>query len=284
MSDVSGVVARLYVYPIKSCSGTEVQESVLTATGLAMDRAFMLVDADGNFLTQRELPRMALIQPLLSNADLALNAPGIEPLRISLASGELSMRVKIWADLVAARDMGEAAAKWFSRFLGQPARLVHFDEKHRRLSNMHWTGGIEAPNRFSDGYPLLVIGESSLDLFNRRMLSAGYAAVGMDRFRPNIVIAGLEPHDEDRVDAFRIASGGDEILLKPVKPCSRCPIPNINPTTATSTPEVGDILQTYRTDPRVDGAITFGMNAIVLQGENATLRLGQAVHADFQFD
>ena len=284
MSDVSGVVARLYVYPIKSCSGTEVQESVLTASGLAMDRAFMLVDAHGDFVSQRDLPRMALIQPQGTAPDLTLSAPAMQTIRIALAATDRQVRARVWNDVVPAYDMGDVAAGWFSAFLGQALRLVRFDARHRRLSNMTWTDGIEAPNRFSDGYPLLVVGAASLDLLNERLVAAGHSAVGMERFRPNIVITGIESHDEDRIDVLRIATADGEIQLKLVKPCSRCPIPDIDPATAISTPVVGDTLRGYRRDPRLDGAITFGMNAIVLQGAGAALKTGLNVQADYQFD
>ena len=284
MSDVSGVVARLYVYPIKSCSGTEVQESVLTATGLAMDRAFMLVDAHGDFVSQRDLPRMALIQPQGTAPDLTLSAPAMQTIRIALAATDRQVRARVWNDVVPAYDMGDVAAGWFSAFLGQALRLVRFDARHRRLSNMTWTDGIEAPNQFSDGYPLLVVGAASLDLLNERLVAAGHSAVGMERFRPNIVITGIESHDEDRIDVLRIATADGEIQLKLVKPCSRCPIPDIDPATAISTPVVGDTLRGYRRDPRLDGAITFGMNAIVLQGAGAALKTGLNVQADYQFD
>ena len=284
MSDVTGVVARLYVYPIKSCSGTEVQESVLTASGLAMDRAFMLVDAHGDFVSQRDLPRMALIQPQGTAPDLTLSAPAMQTIRIALAATDRQVRARVWNDVVPAYDMGDVAAGWFSAFLGQELRLVRFDARHRRLSNMTWTDGIEAPNQFSDGYPLLVVGAASLDLLNERLDAAGHSAVGMERFRPNIVITGIESHDEDRIDVLRIATADGEIQLKLVKPCSRCPIPDIDPATAISTPVVGDTLRGYRRDPRLDGAITFGMNAIVLQGAGAALKTGLNVQADYQFD
>jgi len=108
--------------------------------------------------------------------------------------------------------------------------------------------------------------------------------VGMERFRPNVVLAGFGAHDEDRVDMVRVGAGGHEVRLQLVKPCSRCPIPNIDPATAQSSPTVADTLQTYRQDARMGGAITFGMNAIVLQGAGQVLRVGQRVAADVRFE
>ena len=292
--DLNAVISRLYVYPVKSCAGVQVQEALLTETGLEFDRAWMVVDDKGHFLTQRELPRMALIKPQLRYHDMVLRAPGMLALHIALDQVEEPVRVKVWKDEVQAYDMGPIAAQWFSDFLGRTARLVRFDPEHKRVCNTEWTGGLEALNQFSDGYSLLVLSEASLAQFNEKLTAAGAAAVGMERFRPNIVLGdaagdaagdqGLAPHDEDRVDLLQIATQQGSAQLKPVKPCPRCPIPNIDPATATSSPEVGDMLQTYRQDPRVNGALTFGMNAIVLAGIDHQLKVGQAVGASYRFE
>ena len=275
--DVSALIARLFVYPVKSCAGIEVQEAVLTQTGLDLDRAWMVVDANGEFVTQRERRRLALVRPQLKTHELVLRAPGMLSLHIAVDAVEQPTTVKVWDDVVPAYDMGGVAAQWFTDFLslsddGTPAtnappyRLVRFDPEHRRVSNLQWTGGVEALNQFSDGYPLLVMGEASLASLNDRLRAAGQGTVGMERFRPNVVLSGLQAHDEDRLDLMRIDAGTAQVLLKPVKPCPRCPIPNIDPVTAVSTPVVGDTLQTYRQDARVGGAVTFGMNVIVMDG------------------
>lgn len=281
--DVTGQITRLFVYPIKSCAGVELQESVLTETGLDLDRAWMVVDDKGVFVSQRELPRMALIRPQLRHYDVVLRAPGMLALHLEIDAVEQPVTVRLWCDEVKAYDMGDIAAQWFSDFLGRKLRLVRFDPDHRRLSSLDWTGGIEAPNQFADGYPLLVLSQASLDQFNEKLAAAGQAPVGIERFRPNVVLSGLQAHDEDQVDVLHIAAQ-EEVQLKPVKPCPRCPIPNIDPATAQSSPEVGDMLQSYRRNERVNGAVSFGMNAIVLQGAEQTLRVGQAVSAAFRFD
>lgn len=281
-SDVTATISRLFVYPVKSCAGVEVREAVLTETGLDLDRAWMVVDEAGEFVTQRELPRMALVKPQLKHLDVVLRAPGMLALHLSIDTVEEPVRVRVWNDEVAAYDMGDVAAQWFTDFLGRKLRLVRFDPEHKRASSRKWTGGAEALNQFSDGYPLLVVGDGSLALLNEKLGAAGHAPVGIERFRPNIVLAGLQPHDEDRVDLLRIAAD-EEVQLRPVKPCARCPIPNIDPATAQSEPAVLDTLQGYRADPRVDGGITFGMNAIIVQGLEQTLRVGQAVTASYDF-
>jgi uncharacterized protein YcbX len=291
-SDLSAVISRLYVYPVKSCAGVQVQEALLTETGLEFDRAWMVVDAQGEFLTQRELPRMALIKPQLKHYEMVLRAPGMLALHIALDAVEAPVLVRVWDDEVPAFDMGAIATQWFTDFLGTKARLVRFDPEHKRISSPKWTAGFEALNQFSDGYSLLVISEASLDHLNEKLTAAGAAAVGMERFRPNLVLGNqakgsdgseLAAHDEDRLDLLQIATAQGAVQLKPVKPCPRCPIPNIDPATATSSPEVVDMLQTYRQDARVHGAVTFGMNAIVLHGTDHLLKVGQAVGANFRF-
>ena len=287
--DISAVISGLFVYPVKSCAGVAVQDVVLTETGLEFDRAWMVVDDKGKFLTQREFPRMVLIQPQIKHYDMVLRAPGMLALHIKLDEVEAPVRVKVWDDDVAAFDMGQVAAQWFSDFLGTTARLVRFDPDHKRFSDRQWTGDAEALNQFNDGFPVLVISETSLEQFNALLLAAGKAAVSMSRFRPNIVLTSLSggdalaAHDEDRMDVLHISTGQGIARLKSVKPCQRCPIPNIDPLSAISSPEVGDMLQSYRADPRVNGAITFGMNVIPLTGIDHQLMLGQRVGARYRF-
>ena len=286
--EVAVTLRSVHVYPVKSCAGVALDESLLIETGLEFDRAWMVVDAAGRFVSQRELPRMALIRPQMKHLEMVLRAPGMLALHIAFDRVEQPVRVRVWKDEVAAYDMGDIAAQWFSDFLSQPGRpqklrLVRFDPEQKRLSNMKWTGGIEAQNQFSDGYPLLVASEGSLAELNARLAAQGHAAVGIERFRPNIVLAGIEAHDEDRVEMLHVATGEGEAQLQPVKPCTRCPVPDIDPATAESSPEVGDMLRTYRQDARVDGAITFGMNCIVREGVEYLLKVGQPVAANYRF-
>lgn len=283
-SDVHGRISRLFIYPVKSCGGVELQEAVLTETGLEFDRAWMVVDEQGEFVSQRELPRMALIVPKMRFHDMVLRAPGMLALHIALDAVEQPCKVRVWDDEVSAYDMGDTAAQWFSDFLGQKLRLARFDPDVRRLSSLQWTRGVEALNQFSDGYPLLVASEASLDGLNARLANAGHAPVGIERFRPNVVLAGVEAHDEDRLASLRIDTGDAPVELLPVKPCARCPIPNVDPATGQSSPAVGDALQAYRQDARLNGAVTFGMNVIVTAGLEQVLRVGQPVTGNYAFD
>lgn len=282
--DVRGRIARLFIHPVKSCAPIELPQVRLEATGLSMDRAWMLVDPDGMFVTQRELPRMALVRPELLADALRLRAPGMPLLQVGLAAQGPVREVQVWKDRVLGIDLGDSAARWLSDFLGRPLRLVRFAAGQRRLSSFKWTGGVEAPNEFSDGYPVLLSSEASVSDLNQRLAAAGHASVGVERFRANVVLGGIEAFDEDRLEALHIRTDEGLVTLRPVKPCSRCPIPDIDPQTALSSPEVGDTLRGFRRDPRMDGAITFGMNAIVTEGEGCLLRVGQPVGGMLRFD
>ncbi|SIR14871.1 MOSC domain-containing protein [Pseudacidovorax sp. RU35E] len=287
--DLQARIARLIVYPVKSCAGVEVEEALLTETGLEFDRAWMLVDEAGRFVSQRELPRMALIRPQMKHYEMILRAPGMLALHIAYDRVEEPVRATIWKDEVAAYDMGDVAAQWFSDFLSEPGRtqrlrMVRFDPEHKRLSSLKWTGAIEAQTQFSDGYALLVVSQAAVDDFNARLAAGGHAAVDAIRFRPNLVLDGLAAHDEDRVAMLHIPTAEGEAQLQPVKPCVRCSIPDVDPATAQSQPVVGETLRSYRADPRMEGATTFGMNLIVRQGIDHLLKVGQPVGADLRFD
>ena len=222
----------------------------------------------------------------LSRSDLVLRAPGMLALHIALDTVELPVQVTVWNDTVKAYDMGDLAAQWFSDFLGPyrggRLRLARFDPEQRRLSDRRWTGPIEAENAFADAFPLLVASTAGLEEFNRRMVAAGHAPVTMQRFRPNLVLDGLEqPHDEDLIDELVIDTPDGPVRLRLVKPCARCSIPDVDPATGEPDGAVGTVLAGYRIDPRVDGGITFGMNAVIVEGVGRTLRVGASVSARF---
>jgi len=284
VSDLQVRIAALNVYPVKSCAGIALDEALLIETGIEFDRAWMVVDADGRFVTQRELPRMALIRPTLRTEDMVLRAPGMLALHLSLNAVEAPCRVTVWRDQVAAYDMGDLSAQWFSDFLGRRVRLVRFDPAHKRLSNRNWTGEIKAENAFSDGYPILVASVAGLDELNRRLAAGGHDAVTMARFRPNLVIDGVESNGEDHLDEIAFDTPDGPVRLKLVKPCARCPIPDVDPATGEPGHAVGDTLLTYRADSRLDGAITFGMNAVIVEGVERPLRVGMTGEASYRFD
>jgi uncharacterized protein len=284
VSDATAALSALFVHPIKSCAGIALHEAELVETGLDLDRAWMVVDPGGLQLTQRDLPRMALIQPSFKGGELLLRAPGMLGLHLKLDTVEEATRVQVWDDIVKAYDMGALAAQWFSDFLGRPARLARFDPEEQRLSSPKWAGDIQAPNQFSDGYPLLVTSSASLVELNRRLQAAGHSAVTMQRFRPNLVLDGIEAFEEDHVREIDINTGEGLVTLRLVKPCTRCTVPDVDPITAATGHAVADTLAGFRADARVGGGITFGMNAVLVQGAGCLLRVGQSGALRWAFD
>jgi len=288
-ADVTGTIGALWIFPIKSCAGISVPSAKLLPTGLEWDRAWMVVDAQGMFITQRELPQMALVQPQLDTAAgcMQLSFPGQADIRVPLAlpwmQAAPQRQVQVWKSKVLAWDMGEEAAQWLSQALGRECRLVRFDPSQQRRSNTKWTGGIQAPNQFADGYPLLVTTSSAFDALNARLTAQGHQAVDGVRFRANLVIDGMAEHEEDFIETLWVGSA-EPVAIRLGKPCTRCPIPNIDPCTAQSSPEVGDTIYQYRQDARMDGAITFGMNAVVAQGAGQILRVGQKLGGQLRFE
>jgi uncharacterized protein len=276
-------LTQLFVHPIKSCGGISSDSVALMDTGLDWDRSWMVVDPQGQMLTQREHPRMALIQPTLRHSDMVLRAPGMLALHLQLDAVEKATRVQVWADVVKAFDMGDLAGQWCSDFLKTPARLVRFDPDEMRQADTAWTGAMTAHTMFSDGFPLLVANAASLDDLNGRLAAKGLGAVLMQRFRPNLVFSGWQAFDEDNIDEIEISTDGEPVVLRLVKPCARCTIPNVDPTTAATSHEPGDTLASYRSDARVKGAVTFAMNAIVLRGEGQLLKAGQRARASWKF-
>ena len=283
MSDLHCTVQALHVHPIKSCAGITSTEALLVETGLDLDRQWMVVDPDGEMRTQRDLPRMALITPTFQHGDLVLRAPGMLALHLSLDAVEDATRVRVWNDEVNAFSMGALAAQWFSDFLGEALRLVRFDPHQKRLSAREWAGAVEAENGFADGFPILLTNTASLADLNARLAARGAAPIEMRRFRPNVVLDGLQAFDEDHIDTLRIQTAEGAVVLKLVKPCGRCTIPNVDPTSAAQGREPLDTLATFRADARVGGDLTFGMNAVVLEGFGHWLRVGQSATAQWHF-
>ena len=280
MSAQVAVLSALHVYPIKSCRGIELDAAQLTPTGLADDRHWMLVRPSGRFVTQRELPRMALISTALSARALTLAAPGAAPLIVSREQSGESAPVTVWGFTGRGIDCGEEAALWCTSFLGTPLRLMRFDASAPRTCSVDWTGDVPATTEFSDGFPILVISRASLAELNSRLPKA----LPMERFRPNLVLDGLDPHGEDALDEIVFDTDAGPVRLKLVKPCARCPIPDVDPETGIAGHAVGDTLASYRADARLDGALTFGMNAVIVEGIERALRVGMTGRARYRFD
>jgi uncharacterized protein YcbX len=283
VSDLSLRLESIHVHPVKSCAATSPRTALLAETGFDLDREWMVTDAAGVFVTQRELPRLALVQTALKGDELILRAPGMLALHVAVDRVEGRTEVEIWGQRVAAYDMGPLCAQWFSDFLGRPFRLARFDPEAARHADRRWTGAIDASAAFQDAFPLLVASTASLAEVNRRLGRAGAAPVTIARFRPNLVVSGLDAHGEDHLDEIVFAADGGAVRLKLVKPCARCPIPDVDPASGVAGHAVGDVLAQYRADPRLGGALTFGMNAVIVEGVGRTLAAGMEGKATIAF-
>jgi len=260
-------IASLHYYPLKSARGIELERALLTDAGFSEDRRWMLVTHSGRFITQREVPRLALIRPWLSSSELVLRAPAAPEICIPFARQGERCSVSVWNESCAAFDEGDEVARWLEDFLQRECRLVRFDPAQRRLSSRTWTGEIEAANRFSDGFPLLLVNLASLEDLNARLAQP----LPVNRFRANIVLEGLAPYEEDRIDELEC----NGVRLKRVKPCTRCRITATNQDTGDfQGDEPLRTLRSYRYDAALRG-VCFGQNLIIADGVGATLDRGQ---------
>jgi uncharacterized protein len=259
-------LSQLFVYPIKSTRGIEVGQIRVDVSGPRHDRRWMLVGDDGVCVTQRTQPRMALLTPRIDGEDLVVEAPAMTALRIRSWGGEGEwIPVRIWHDDLQLPHPDPAYSAWFSDFLGQRCRLAHLPDSVVRPVEAPFD---RAPWRVSlaDSFPLLLIGQASLDLLNQRLPEP----VTMARFRPNLVIAGSGAHDED---SWRTLRAG-EVEMTIAKPCVRCAIPLIDPVTAATGVEPLRTLATYRRKPD-SSKVLFGQKAVVTKA--GVLRVGDAV-------
>lgn len=247
-------LAGLIFYPIKSCRGFEVPAARVERMGLEHDRRMMVVTPEGEFLTQRERPRLALVTPELEDGMLRLCAPGCDSIQLPVRASGTPWPVNIWKSRgIHSIDQGDEAAAWFSDWLGTPVRLVHFAEGYQRRVSSEYAVNTDDHTGFADGFPLLLASEESLSDLNARLA----APLPMNRFRPNVVVKGCEPFEEDRWKRIRI--GGVEMAV--VKPCARCVITTIDKDTLALSKEPLKTLATFRKGPR---GVMFGQNVIPL--------------------
>lgn len=264
-------ITALNIYPVKSCKGISLDAAPISETGFTHDREWLIVRPDGKFVTQREQPKLALITPSLTGTSLRLDAPGLEPLEVPASLDSNPVEVLCWKDQCAAFDAGSSAADWLATYLGAPHRLVRFDAARKRLASRQWTHDVDAATQFSDAFPFLVISQASLDDLNSRLKSP----LPMNRFRPNIVIDGVDAYAEDSIHELH----SSEVTLRIVKPCTRCAITTTDQTRGTRD---GDeplrTLRSYRFSRELMGVL-FGQNAILVNGLGRELRVGQSFEA-----
>lgn len=279
---MDAVVRAISIYPLKGAAGIPVDAAEIRVTGLATggvaDREWMVVDPSGVFVTQREHPRLALVSTAVDGGTLVLSAPGQVPLALEPGQAAPSRDVRVWNAEVRGFDAGDAAAAWISSMLKMPLRLVRFDPARPRPCNPAYAGDSGAEVRFADGYPVLVISQASLDGLNARLAARGHAPLPMNRFRPNLVLDGLDAHEEDLLDTIEI----DGVVLKPVKPCVRCTVTTVDQATARRGDEPLPTLAAYRRDDRLAG-VTFGTNAIVIEGAGRSITAGARAACSLRF-
>ena len=257
-------LTELNIYPIKSTRGLALQQAQVQPRGIEWDRRWMLVDSDGTFITGRQVPRLAMVHCEFKHDQLQVSVPTREPLLIPLAdNGPGDQLVNIWRDRCPTFEVSRHANAWFSDLLEIACRLVRLSDQDQRPVDPDYSQAGDEVS-LADGYPLLIIGEASLRDLNQRLQQP----VGMNRFRPNLVISTKEPFIEDSWQRIRL--GETEFDL--VKRCSRCVFTTVNPDSGEKHPTLEPLrtLGSYRQHP--EGGVFFGQNAIPRR--LGTLRLG----------
>lgn len=245
-------IHSLYIYPIKSCQGIQFDSLELVETGFKYDRHWMVVDKQGQFLSQRKHPEMATIKTALSETSLLVSTSKMdEQLEIPLHNdNDYQLQVNIWKDQCRAQIVSTQASQWFSQFLEIPCDLVYLPENEHRLVDPVYAKNKQRVG-FADGFPLLIVSRSIEDTLSEKLGER----IRIDRFRANIILAGCEAHAEDQWSEFTV--NGIDILL--AKPCSRCIIPSINQQSAEKHDSLLRTLAGYR---RFDGKIYIGQNGL----------------------
>ncbi len=251
-------LSEIWIYPVKSLAGISLQEAKVTDRGLEYDRRWLLVDENGHFLTQRQFPQLALFQPILAAEYLKIThrSNNFEPLQISLNPNIYSKKVgvTVWDDTIEdTLEVSTEANEWFSEALGMSVRLVYMPENSRREVDKKYAITGNEITSFSDAYPFLVIGQSSLDDLNSRLKES----VKMNRFRPNLVFKGGKAYEEE--DWYEVQIG--KATFWGVKPCARCIMTTVDPASGEKSGK--DPLFTLSTYRKAGKRVLFGQNLLV---------------------
>lgn len=275
---LSGQITELHVYPVKSMKGIALLKAKLTPGGLAHDRRWMVVREGGRFVTQRDMPRLALVQTRLERDGVSLSREGHGSLLLPFERrGGERIQTRVWQDDCEAEDEGEEASRWLTSALGStdPLRLVRMAEGFRRAEAPDARFGEGTTVEFADAAPLLVTFEASLEILNRELEANGKHAVPMNRFRPNVVVSGMPAFEEHGYRRMQ----GEGWVIELVDHCERCLVPTVDQSTAERDPDREPYMTLRRINP-VPGekpAPGFGVNARITEGAGATLTVGSAV-------
>lgn len=267
---MSLTLSGIFIYPVKGLKGIPLEAARCTDRGLEHDRRWMVVDREGTFISQRSRPKMATVWTEIEGDKLILSAPDVDgvelPLRIERAG---TVDVNVWSSTVKAVHAPHAANEWISAYLGEECFLVHMPESTKRNSNPKYAGSNKLVG-FADGYAYLVTSEASLADLNAKLLAKSHSALPMNRFRPNFVVSGAKPFEEDTWKRVRIG----EAVIEAVKPCGRCQVTTTDQATGELRgPEPLATLATYR-DSREFG-VMFGMNCVTVTP--GTMRVGDTL-------
>jgi len=275
-------VSGLFIYPVKGLRGTRLDQAILTARGLTYDRHWMVVMPNGRMVTQRQKPMLATLVPSITANGLTISAPGHAPLHIATANTELenteleSVDVSVWRDQFAALDEGEAASRWLTKVLqsNYPLRLVRMDDNVLRPQSNPDLLGEHCSTQFADAAPFLVTNENSLVDLNENLLRQGHEAVGIERFRPNILLSGMGKYEEYSKASLQEEAGHYSIRL--CYPSERCVVVNTDQVDGSVNKETQQPLNTLKelnTAPALNGAY-FGQNSVLERGQNKLIKLG----------
>ena len=270
-------ISSITVYPLKSGSGINQLDTIALPTGLYGDRHLIITDSTGNFVTQRQMPTLSQLQAQLGDGSIRIQK-GSNYLDLSVPTPkQRTARVKIWNDSVSAIDLGDNAAEFLLRNLGKHrgrTMRLYMKDEHREA----WDGTQVHPYYFADGFPYLVTNEASLrDLQSRIKDAHGEqdAEIMMERFRPNLVLSGLEPWDEDNIASIAT----QDVTLSFVKPCARCVITMTDQQSARRGPEP---LRTLRKFRQSEEGICFGQNAVLTRGDGQRIAVGDEVSIEWK--
>ncbi|AFY37535.1 MOSC domain protein beta barrel domain protein [[Leptolyngbya] sp. PCC 7376] len=261
-------VAELWIYPVKSCRGITLNEAQVTHKGFAGDRQWMIVDAAGKFITQRSHPQLAKVRIQLDDDDLTLDFERQPTLKIPVQQTGDLLPVTVWRNQTEATDQGEHAAEWFSRILQIPCRLVRQSPEHIRPINPKYALWENQPVSFADGYPILLTNTASLQQLSGKVGEL----IPMNRFRPNLVVAGDRPFAEDNWQNFKI----NELEFVVAKPCERCVVTTTDQNTGDRHPSQEPLrtLRKFRYQPKK--GILFGIN--LMPKNEGFIKVGQALN------
>lgn len=260
-------VSQIIIYPIKSMEGISLKEWKLDRFGLALDRRWMLVDAHGDFITQRQTPELCLFTVSIVSNGIRIQHKQDAQFRVVVPFEPVetdTMKVKVWGDEVEAQLVSKQVDVALGNCLGRQVHLVKMPETALRQVDTRYANN-GTGTAFTDGFPLLMIGEASLDHLNSKLKTP----VPMRRFRPNLVMRGGLPHQEDHIGKFTIG----ELEFEGVKPCSRCVVTTIDDATGQKSAEPLTTLATYRKD---GDKIMFGMN-VIHQNHEGVIKVGEPI-------